>query len=161
MSVRIRLRRMGAKKKPFYRVVVADSRSPRDGRFLDTIGTYDPRTEPAAVRIDREKTLRWLEEGALPTDSARSLLSQAGIWQEYKTGVRPEPRVEEPAPKQAAKPEPAVAEAPAVDEPTGDEPTKEEPVEAASEVAAPETPSTEAPEAAEAAEAPAEEPREE
>lgn len=84
MSVRIRLRRMGAKKQPFYRVVVADSRSPRDGRFLDTIGTYDPRTEPAAIDIDRAKTLKWLAEGAMPTDSARSLLSQAGIWQEFR-----------------------------------------------------------------------------
>jgi len=90
VSVRIRLRRMGAKKQPFYRVVVADSRSPRDGRFLDTIGTYNPRAEPVAIDLDREKTLRWLEEGALPTDSARSLLSQAGIWQEFKTGARPE-----------------------------------------------------------------------
>ena len=84
MSVRIRLRRMGAKKQPFYRVVVADSRSPRDGRFLDTIGTYDPRKEPVAIDIDREKTLKWLAEGAMPTDSARSLLSQAGIWQEFR-----------------------------------------------------------------------------
>jgi small subunit ribosomal protein S16 len=75
---------MGAKKQPFYRVVVADSRSPRDGRFLDTIGTYDPRTEPAAIDIDRAKTLKWLAEGAMPTDSARSLLSQAGIWQEFR-----------------------------------------------------------------------------
>ena len=84
MSVRIRLRRMGAKKQPFYRVVVADSRSPRDGRFLDTIGTYDPRKEPVAIDIDREKTLKWLADGAMPTDSARSLLSQAGIWQEFR-----------------------------------------------------------------------------
>ena len=84
MSVRIRLRRMGAKKQPFYRVVVADSRSPRDGRFLDTIGTYDPRKEPVAIEIDRAKTLKWLAEGALPTDSARALLSQAGIWQEFR-----------------------------------------------------------------------------
>jgi small subunit ribosomal protein S16 len=75
---------MGAKKQPFYRVVVADSRSPRDGRFLDTIGTYDPRKEPVAIDIDREKTLKWLAEGAMPTDSARSLLSQAGIWQEFR-----------------------------------------------------------------------------
>jgi small subunit ribosomal protein S16 len=106
MSVRIRLRRMGAKKQPFYRVVVADSRSPRDGRFLDTIGTYNPRTEPAAIDIDREKTMKWLEEGALPTDSARALLSRAGIWQEFKTGAppqageaaetRPVERIEEP-----------------------------------------------------------------
>ena len=91
MSVRIRLRRMGAKKQAFYRVVVADSRSPRDGRFLDTIGTYNPRTVPVAIDLDREKTLRWLEDGALPTDSARSLLSQVGIWQEFKTGVRRKP----------------------------------------------------------------------
>ena len=103
MSVRIRLRRMGAKKQPFYRVVVADSRSPRDGRFLDTIGTYNPRSEPAAIQIDREKALRWLEEGATPTDSARSLLSQAGIWQEFSgrgaiaLGTGPSVSAEEPA----------------------------------------------------------------
>lgn len=106
MSVRIRLRRMGAKKQPFYRVVVADSRSPRDGRFLDTIGTYNPRSEPVAIQIDREKALRWLEEGAMPTDSARSLLSKTGIWQEFRgmgaipmgpgPGVSAEP-AEEPA----------------------------------------------------------------
>lgn len=101
MSVRIRLRRMGAKKQPFYRVVVADSRSPRDGRFLDTIGTYNPRTEPVAIQIDREKALRWLEEGATPTDSARSLLSKTGIWQEFSgrgaipMGPGPERMVEE------------------------------------------------------------------
>ncbi len=89
MAVRIRLRRMGAKKQPFYRVVVADSRSPRDGRFLDTIGTYNPRTEPAEIRIDRDKALAWLEKGAEPTDSARSLLSQVGIWQRYRTGEWP------------------------------------------------------------------------
>lgn len=89
MAVRIRLRRMGAKKQAFYRVVVADSRSPRDGRFLDTIGTYNPRTEPAEIRIDREKALAWLEKGAEPTDSARSLLSKAGIWQRFRTGEWP------------------------------------------------------------------------
>ena len=89
MSVRIRLRRMGAKKQPYYRVVVADSRSPRDGRFLDTIGTYNPRTEPAEIRIDREKALAWLENGAEPTDSARSLLSKLGIWQRFRTGEWP------------------------------------------------------------------------
>ena len=85
MSVRIRLRRMGARKQPFYRVVVADSRSPRDGRFLDTIGTYNPRTEPAEIRIDREKALAWLEKGAEPTDTARSLLSRVGIWQRFRS----------------------------------------------------------------------------
>lgn len=89
MAVRIRLRRMGARKQPVYRVVVADSRSPRDGRFLDTIGTYNPRTEPVQIRIDRDKALAWLEKGAEPTDSARSLLSQVGIWQRFRTGEWP------------------------------------------------------------------------
>lgn len=108
MAVRIRLRRMGAKKQPFYRVVVADSRSPRDGRFLDTIGTFNPRSSD--IRIDREKALRWLEDGADPTDSARSLLSKAGIWQEFRTGVAPEPR---PTPAEPAEtvPEPVVESA--------------------------------------------------
>jgi len=131
VSVRIRLRRMGAKKQPFYRVVVADSRSPRDGRFLDTIGTYNPRTEPVAIDIDREKTLKWLEEGALPTDSARSLLSQAGIWQEFKTGVPPEVSAP-PAATEIGPPAIAAAEAPA-EEPAqaAEEPAQvaEEPVE--------------------------------
>ena len=77
--VKIRLRRMGAKKRPFYRVVVADSRSPRDGRFIDEIGYYDPTKEPAVVKIDAEKASKWLLNGAQPTDTARSLLRQAGI----------------------------------------------------------------------------------
>lgn len=111
MSVRIRLRRMGAKKQPFYRVVVADSRSPRDGRFLDTIGTYDPRKEPVAIDIDRVKTLKWLAEGALPTDSARSLLSQAGIWQEFRGhGAIPLGSAAEPAPTRLAAREETVEE---------------------------------------------------
>ena len=111
MSVRIRLRRMGAKKQPFYRVVVADSRSPRDGRFLDTIGTYDPRKEPVAIEIDREKTLKWLADGAMPTDSARSLLSQTGIWQEFRgegatsPGSVAESRVAAPEPTSGASDE--------------------------------------------------------
>jgi small subunit ribosomal protein S16 len=137
VSVRIRLRRMGAKKKPFYRVVVADSRSPRDGRFLDTIGTYDPRLDPAKIDIDREKALQWLEEGASPTDSARSLLSQAGIWQEHRTGVRPEPKPEKPAkPKPAPKVESADAAPVAVEvEAEAEAPTA---VETAEETTAPE-----------------------
>lgn len=97
MSVRIRLRRMGARKQPFYRVVVADSRSPRDGRFLDTIGTYNPRTEPAEIRIDRVKALAWLEKGAEPTDTARSLLSRVGIWQRFRTGEWPAGEAETPS----------------------------------------------------------------
>jgi len=150
VSVRIRLRRMGAKKKPFYRVVVADSRSPRDGRFLDTIGTYDPRAETAGISIDREKTLRWLEEGATPTDSARSLLSQAGIWQEHRTGVRPEPRVETPAKEKPAAP-PAKAEAVA-EAPSEATPEPEAPAMAAPEPEAP-AEATAVPEAEEPSEA--------
>ena len=74
MAVKIRLRRMGAKKAPFYRVVVADSRYPRDGRFIDEIGTYNPMTEPAEVKIDAEKTKQWIANGAQPTDTVKSLL---------------------------------------------------------------------------------------
>ena len=77
--VKIRLRRMGAKKAPFYRVVVADSRYPRDGRFIEEIGTYDPRQEPAAINIDVERAQAWLKTGAQPTDTVRDLLKKAGL----------------------------------------------------------------------------------
>ncbi|TCS79215.1 30S ribosomal protein S16 [Tepidibacillus fermentans] len=79
MAVRIRLKRMGAKKAPFYRLVVADSRSPRDGRFIEEIGTYNPLTQPAQIKIDEEKALKWLQTGAKPSDTVRNLLSKAGI----------------------------------------------------------------------------------
>ncbi|OEG00372.1 30S ribosomal protein S16 [Vulcanibacillus modesticaldus] len=79
MAVRIRLKRMGAKKAPFYRVVVADSRSPRDGRIVEEIGTYNPLTQPAQVNIDEEKALKWLQTGAKPSDTVRNLFSKAGI----------------------------------------------------------------------------------
>ena len=78
MAVKIRLRRMGAKKAPFYRVVVADSRSPRDGRFIDEIGYYNPMTEPAEINIDAEKAKKWIENGAQPTDTAKSILKRSG-----------------------------------------------------------------------------------
>ncbi len=83
MAVRIRLKRMGDKKRPFYRVVVADSRSPRDGRFIEEIGYYDPLREPAEIKIDVEKALKWLQNGAQPSDTARSLLSKAGVMQKF------------------------------------------------------------------------------
>lgn len=79
MAVKIRLRRMGAKKAPFYRVVVADSRSPRDGKFIEEIGYYNPITEPAEIKIDAEKAKKWLETGAQPSDTVRSLLKKSGI----------------------------------------------------------------------------------
>ena len=77
--VKIRLRRMGAKKAPFYRVVVADSRYPRDGRFIEEIGTYDPRQNPATVNIDVERAQAWIKTGAQPTDTVRDLLKKAGL----------------------------------------------------------------------------------
>ncbi|MCH5184977.1 MAG: 30S ribosomal protein S16 [Oscillospiraceae bacterium] len=79
MAVKIRLRRMGAKKAPFYRVVVADSRYPRGGRFIEEIGTYDPLTDPATINIDSEKAKKWLANGAQPTDTTRALLKKSGI----------------------------------------------------------------------------------
>jgi len=82
--VKIRLRRMGRRNRPFYRVVVADSRSPRDGKFIDIIGYYNPLTDPATISIDGEKALKWLSYGAQPTDTVRSLLDKLGIMDKVK-----------------------------------------------------------------------------
>ena len=79
MAVKIRLKRMGHKKAPFYRVVVSDARSPRDGRFIEEIGTYDPNQEPSVVKFDEEATKKWLANGAQPTDTVAKLLKNAGI----------------------------------------------------------------------------------
>ena len=79
MAVKIRLRRMGAKKAPFYHVVVADSRFPRDGRFIEEIGYYDPTTEPSVINIDAEKGQKWIANGAQPTDTVRALLKKSDI----------------------------------------------------------------------------------
>lgn len=79
MAVKIRLKRIGAKKNPFYRVVVADSRFPRDGRFIEEIGTYNPIVNPAQVKIDAEKVQKWLKNGAQPTDTVKSLLKKQGL----------------------------------------------------------------------------------
>ena len=79
MAVKIRLRRMGAKKAPFYRVVVADSRYPRDGRFIEEVGTYNPLTEPASFNVDAEKVQKWISNGAQPTDTVKRLLKNKGI----------------------------------------------------------------------------------
>lgn len=79
MAVKIRLRRMGSKKAPYYRVVVADSRYPRDGRFIEQVGTYNPMIEPAAVEFDAEKVTKWISNGAQPTDTVKRLLKNKGI----------------------------------------------------------------------------------
>ena len=84
MAVKLRLKRMGSKAKPFYRIVAADSRSPRDGRFIETVGTYDPVKKEESITIDEEKALKWLNNGAQPTDTVKNLLTKKGIWAKYK-----------------------------------------------------------------------------
>ncbi len=83
MAVKIRLKRMGAKKNPFFRIVVADARAPRDGRFIESIGFYDSTVQPAVVKIDEEKALSWMSKGAQPTDTVKSLFSKDGIIAKY------------------------------------------------------------------------------
>jgi small subunit ribosomal protein S16 len=86
MAVKLRLMRMGKKKQPVYRVVAADSRSPRDGRFIEILGTYEPRVEPSRVVIDNAKAVRWLRDGAQPTDTVARLLAQSGAMDEFNSG---------------------------------------------------------------------------
>ncbi|HVE46791.1 MAG TPA: 30S ribosomal protein S16 [Acidimicrobiales bacterium] len=85
MAVKLRLMRMGKKKQPTYRVVAADARSPRNGRFIELVGTYEPRAEPSKILIDNEKALRWLRSGAQPTETVEKLLKITGAWDEFKT----------------------------------------------------------------------------
>ena len=88
MAVRIRLRRMGTKKRPFYRVVVADQRSPRDGRFIENIGKYHPLEEPSLIEIDEGRALHWLRLGAQPSESVQNLLGKVGIWEKFAAGKK-------------------------------------------------------------------------
>ena len=83
MAVKIGLKRMGAKKAPFYRIIVADSRSPRDGKFIENLGTYNPITTPAEIKVDEEVALKWLNNGAIPTDTVKNILSKAGIMEKF------------------------------------------------------------------------------
>ncbi|MFD0049280.1 30S ribosomal protein S16 [Actinomycetes bacterium NPDC127524] len=83
MAVKIRLKRMGAKKTPFYRIVVADSRSPRDGRYIEVVGTYNPVAQPAMVEINEELALKWMQDGAKPSDTVRNLFSNQGIMEKF------------------------------------------------------------------------------
>ena len=87
MAVKLRLMRMGKKKQPTYRIVAADSRSPRDGRFIEVVGTYEPRNEPSVVKIDNAKAVRWLSDGAQPTDTVQKLLQISGAWDEFKAAA--------------------------------------------------------------------------
>ena len=94
MAVKLRLMRMGKKKQPTYRVVAADARSPRDGRFIEIVGIYEPRREPSVIKIDNEKAVKWLREGAQPTETVEKLLKVSGAWDWFKTGVEPAPAPE-------------------------------------------------------------------
>ena len=84
MAVKLRLKRMGAKARPFYRIVAADSRSPRDGRFIETVGTYNPILDSNNATIDEEKALKWLNNGAMPTDTVKNILKENGTWAKFK-----------------------------------------------------------------------------
>ena len=149
MSTRIRLRRMGANKRPFYRVVVADQRSPRDGRFIENIGKYHPLEDPSLIEIDAERALHWLRVGAQPSDQVRNLMVKVGIWDTF-VSERPsaagqvrvrdakpdEPRLSKKAQakaavaaEEAAAPVEEPAEAPVPDEPA-EAPAPDEPAEA-------------------------------
>ena len=88
MAVKLRLMRMGKTKQPTYRVVAADGRSPRDGRFIEIVGFYEPRKEPSGVDIDNEKAVKWLRDGAQPTDRVQKLLQESGAWAEFKSGTK-------------------------------------------------------------------------
>ncbi|MEM8925711.1 MAG: 30S ribosomal protein S16 [Actinomycetota bacterium] len=99
MAVRLRLMRMGKKKQPFYRVVAADQRSPRDGRFIEIVGTYNPRREPSEIKINNAKAVGWLRQGAQPSDRVRKLLEISGAWAAFKDGTT----VEELEAKQEAE----------------------------------------------------------
>jgi small subunit ribosomal protein S16 len=137
MATRIRLRRLGAKKRPFYRVVVADQRSPRDGRFIENIGKYQPLDDPSLIEIDEERALHWLRVGAQPSDQVRNLMVKVGIWDRFVTErpsaaalvkTRAEKPVKEKVSKKAAAKaaegevavEESAASAPADSSPPGD-----------------------------------------
>ncbi|MFO7591198.1 MAG: 30S ribosomal protein S16 [Acidimicrobiia bacterium] len=166
MAVKIRLMRVGKRKQPSYRVVVADSRSPRDGRVIETIGRYGPRHEPSQVEIDGDKALEWLRKGAQPTESVQKLLAVTGVWATFEAekggpivtklnrrgfltgrgpapskGKKKAPTDEAPAEKSAAAP----ADAPAEDAPVEDTPVEAAAPEAKAEADAPGDAADEAP----------------
>jgi small subunit ribosomal protein S16 len=168
MSTRIRLRRMGSKGRPFYRVVVADQRSPRDGRFIENIGRYQPLNDPSLIEIDPERALHWLRVGAQPSNQVRNLMEKIGIWDTF-VAERPKaaassgaPKPERPAKeklskkaqakaaeaaKAAAEPAPAPEEAAPKPAPAAPEEAAPEVIEAASETITEEAPTQEPAEA--------------
>jgi len=153
MATRIRLRRLGANKRPFYRVVVADQRSPRDGRFIENIGKYHPLEDPSLIEIDEERALHWLRVGAQPSDQVRNLMVKVGIWDRFvkerpaaaklvkapRDADAEKPKMSKKAQAKAvAEAEAAAAPAPEVEEPTAEpaaETVAEEPTAAVEEAA--------------------------
>ncbi len=144
MAVKIRLMRLGKKKQPVYRVVVTDSRKARNGRYIESIGRYEPRQEPSLVEIDSDKALEWLKKGAQPTDRARKVLEIAGTWSQFKIAKGQIHTVGSPA-AAAPSPEPVLEEVP-------EAAAVAEVIEEASEAAAVAEVAEEAPEAAAVAE---------
>ena len=138
--VKIRLMRVGKKKQPSYRVVVADARSPRDGRIIEALGHYHPRQEPSIVDIDNERALYWLRQGAQPSDQVRQILRISGAWSEFTgeapLGGPPPPKVKKPTPA-ASVTEATEAEDETAEEPTVEEETAEAPVVTPAEEEAP------------------------
>lgn len=122
MAVKIRLKRMGAKKQPFYRIVVADARSARDGRYVDAVGFYNPLREPAEIRVDADRALEWLRKGAQPSEAAKELLRRAGVWERWteERSARKATRAAQPS-EAAQGPEPS-AQAEAKPQASGDVP---------------------------------------
>lgn len=150
MATRIRLRRMGSKGRPFYRVVVADQRSPRDGRFIENIGKYHPLSDPSLIEIDEERALHWLRVGAQPSDQVRNLMTKVGIWETFLK-ERPTAAASVKAPKErpakeklSKKAQAKAAEAATAPAAPAAEPEPEAP---AAEVEAPEAPAEETAEA--------------
>lgn len=109
MAVRLRLTRVGKKKQPTYRIVAADQRSPRDGRFIEIIGTYNPRADPSAIKVNNTAAIKWLSQGAQPSERVRKLLEVSGAWAAHTTGAD--------APEVFQVPEPAAPAEEAADEP--------------------------------------------
>jgi small subunit ribosomal protein S16 len=171
MSTRIRLRRMGANKRPFYRVVVADQRSPRNGRFIENIGRYHPLEEPSLIEIDEERALHWLRVGAQPSNQVRNLMDKIGIWSKFvaerpSAAIAPKPGRSDGASKPAkvskkvaTKAKAAATAAPPA--PAAEVKATPEPEPEAAEVVEPEAAEVVEPEAAEAPTAEAEAPAQE
>ena len=162
MSTRIRLRRMGSKGRPFYRVVVADQRSPRDGRFIENIGRYHPLNDPSLIEIDQDRALHWLRVGAQPSDQVRNLMQKTGIWDVFvaerpKAAVvstKPERPVKEKVSKKAQAKAAEASQAAAAPAPVQEAPAEAAPAEAEAPTE-PEVPAeAEAPTEAEATEIP-------